>query len=92
MENIYVGPLTERLVSAIAIQNKDATPFDVQKTSIGQVEDPTVEFPPPRTAVLDAVDLEERIRRELRFVGLLPEDEVCSILHQLFGRHSHSVV
>lgn len=81
MENVYLGPLSERLVSAVAVQNKDAQDgpsADGDGKWAAETAEIVPEYPPPRTTVLDAVELEERVRRELRFVGLLAEDDVRS--------------
>lgn len=47
---------------------------DGQGTAGGQADGSGAE----RRNQLDAVDLEERIKRELRFIGILPDEDVSS--------------
>jgi transcriptional adapter 3 len=77
MENVFVGPLTERVVAALAfgceedrsqLANSEMRGKDASGDARGEKEE--------RKAI-DAVELEERIKKELRFIGILGEDEVC---------------
>ncbi|GAA5931507.1 histone acetyltransferase NGG1 [Sporobolomyces koalae] len=125
-ENIFLGPLSERLMSALALEEgakllyRGADELDslglvgmetLNGATIVGSQQPTQapdqdehevdadgeeddeqqqqqqpqqrtkvdgpkELQPPKKIEMDAVDLEERIKRELRFIGLLPEEEV----------------
>ena len=82
-ENVFLGPLSERLVAALAFQEegeesdedaqdaerlKDEQRFKKQQGMDGALVD--------RRGQMDAVELEERIKRELRFIGILPDEDV----------------
>ncbi|GAA6026902.1 hypothetical protein JCM8097_005949 [Rhodosporidiobolus ruineniae] len=69
MENVFLGPLSERLMAALAVEDGGG---------VGEAfeEPPQEDGPVPPKLPMDAVDLEERIKRELRFIGILPEEEV----------------
>ncbi|GAA5825442.1 hypothetical protein JCM3770_000809 [Rhodotorula araucariae] len=65
-ERVFLGPLSERLVAALAIE-----PGPVAG------DQPATEDGPPQPRLqMDAVDLEERVKRELRYLGVLPDEEV----------------
>lgn len=72
-EVVSLGPLSERLVSALAFTEPGIEDDDANGTSKMDSRD---EQTAQSTMQLDAVDLEERIKRELRFIGVLPEDDV----------------
>lgn len=74
-----MGPLSERLVAALAFveggeEGEEEEEVRVVKDNDGSVDG--VVLPRPKGATIDAVDLEERIKRELRFIGILPEEDV----------------
>ncbi|KAK4053714.1 Transcriptional regulator [Microbotryomycetes sp. JL201] len=76
VEHVTLGPLSERLVAALAF---DEGGDDEDSNDDGRengVSDGTGAVIPDRRTIVDAVELEERIKRELRFIGLLPEDDV----------------
>ncbi|BGP13999.1 hypothetical protein JCM10213_005585 [Rhodosporidiobolus nylandii] len=74
MESVFLGPLSERLMAALAIEQDSAATIEGEddELRVGRAQ----EGPVPPKLQLDAVDLEERIKRELRFIGILPEEEV----------------
>lgn len=77
MENVYLGPLSERLLAALAFdqggQEGDLEEEEVKMlASLGMTEAPSRSG---KMVGMDAVDLEERIKKELRFIGILPEEE-----------------
>lgn len=82
MENVFLGPLSERLVAAMAFEEE------------GDVEDGELEENVERgenagllmlgRGNMDAVELEERIKSELKFIGILGEEEVCSLFFDAF--------
>lgn len=83
MESIFVGPLTERLVSALVFDGN--FPFEDEEMSNGvKVEKPVEE----EGEELDNVELEERIRKELRFIGILEEDVSSCSVHYFEGLFS----
>ncbi|BGP38065.1 Transcriptional regulator [Rhodotorula kratochvilovae] len=67
-ESVFLGPLSERLVAALAVE-PGAPAGD-------RSEDAEGDGPPQPRLQMDAVDLEERVKRELRYLGVLPEEEV----------------
>jgi transcriptional adapter 3 len=91
-ENIYMGPLAERLVSALAkpsagkevqLPNGHSDPASSSTSQPFQPATADLEMAPPPSnsaqsqpldapAPLDAVELEDRIKRELRFIGIFP--------------------
>ncbi|KAK4058888.1 Transcriptional regulator [Microbotryomycetes sp. JL221] len=90
-ENVSLGPLSERLVAALAFNqpgqddedsgeggsgSDDARsrPNGVNGIHTGNHDETNAMV--DRSTNLDAVELEDRIKRELKFIGLLPEDEV----------------
>jgi hypothetical protein len=107
-ENIFLGPLSERLVSALALEEgaklglssrgggggrmkpEDEEEAIVRGYDEDEEEDVDAEGEEENDeggvrlkmqqgkVEMDAVDLEERIKRELRFIGLLPEEEVSA--------------
>ncbi|GAA5866013.1 hypothetical protein JCM8547_002914 [Rhodosporidiobolus lusitaniae] len=70
-ENVFLGPLSERLIAAMAFEEGGSGLYGEEDEGGQEGEDGPV---PPRLP-LDAVDLEERIKKELRFIGLLPEED-----------------
>lgn len=77
MEDVYVGPLTERLMSALAFDHEDGSGGAVwAEEKENELVEGSVEERKPSKPALDAVDLEERIKRELRFIGILGEEDV----------------
>jgi transcriptional adapter 3 len=77
-ESVFLGPLSERLVAALAVDPSAGTGWD-EENGGGEpawLQQQTEEGPVPPKLPMDAVDLEERIKRELRFIGLLPDEEV----------------
>ncbi|KAM0792200.1 hypothetical protein ACM66B_004897 [Microbotryomycetes sp. NB124-2] len=83
-EHVTLGPLSERLVAALAFDEggDEEEELDGAEGRVnGQIDrrsavtDRGIVVPDKRT-IVDAVELEERIKRELRFIGLLPEDDV----------------
>lgn len=81
MENVYLGPLSERLLAALAFdqggQEGDLEEEEFKMlASLGMTEAPSRSG---KMVGMDAVDLEERIKKELRFIGILPEEEVSWI-------------
>lgn len=110
-ENIFLGPLSERLMSALALEEGakllsmsrgiggDEEGGEGEEGNVEEVEEEEVDAEGEldegdgergiggnarggieAKVEMDAVDLEERIKRELRFIGLLPEEEVSSPL------------
>ncbi|GAA5903899.1 Ada3 domain-containing protein [Sporobolomyces salmoneus] len=107
-ENIFLGPLSERIMSALAFEesvnlglldgsgngngregsvegDEEENGFrgggrdgdDEDAEGEDDMEDGMAGMASAGEKVeMDAVDLEERIKRELRFIGLLPEEEV----------------
>ncbi|GAA5970153.1 hypothetical protein JCM11641_000291 [Rhodosporidiobolus odoratus] len=73
MENVFLGPLSERLMAALAV---DENGYGASAVDGDDDLRATERGPVPPKLPMDAVDLEERIKRELRFIGILPEDEV----------------
>ena len=83
-ENVFLGPLSERLVAALDFHEpgKEGNDDDEEDADIKM---DTGESDAVRIAgqiPLDAVDLEERIKRELRFIGILPEEDVRDFRRQ----------
>ncbi|KAM0754110.1 hypothetical protein T439DRAFT_353844 [Meredithblackwellia eburnea MCA 4105] len=70
MENIFLGPLSERLVAALSFEEGGDLSDPRDKVSRDD------EGLPTKLAIMDAVDLEERIKKELRFIGILGEEDV----------------
>lgn len=70
-ESIYLGPLSERLVAAMVFE-EPGEGGELEE----QVEEDGAEDGRGTGKVLDAVELEERVKGEMRFVGLLGEGEV----------------
>lgn len=75
-----MGPLSERLVAALAFVEGGEEGDDEEDRVVKDSSVDEVVLPRPKGAVIDAVDLEERIKRELRFIGILPEDDVSRFL------------
>ena len=85
MENVYCGPLTERLMSALQFTNEEPMDSVLQGglLSNGKSVRRDVEMNDEDGAgkvknELDAIKLEERIKAELRFIGIVPTEEVSS--------------
>lgn len=73
--DVTLGSLSERIVTAL-IEEGVIVDARVDDTSdMSQSSHPVPPLPPPRTRG-DMLELEERIKEELRFVGLLGDDEV----------------
>ena len=70
MEHVFLGPLSERLVAALAFQD------DGEMTDPREKVDRDDEGASVKLAIMDAVDLEERVKKELRFIGILGEEDV----------------
>ncbi|KAI5476233.1 hypothetical protein MNV49_007933 [Pseudohyphozyma bogoriensis] len=70
-ENVFLGPLSERLIAALALEEG----VD-ESVELSDKVDRDEELEPQKSDVLDAVDLEDRIKRELKFIGLVGEEEV----------------
>lgn len=82
-EHVFLGPLSERLVAAMEFHEPgkegDDDDSDDELSAKMEVGDGDA----ARIAAhmsLDAVDLEDRIMRELRFIGVLPEEDVRRLL------------
>lgn len=73
-ENVFLGPLSERLMAALAVDESGGGDDDYGLMPLRGEDGPV----PPKLP-MDAVDLEERIKRELRFIGILPDEEVRSL-------------
>jgi hypothetical protein len=112
-ENIFLGPLSERLMSALAFEEgvklglrggaEDEEAIlrggdhddDAQVDADGEDENEDGAGgggTAGEKGDMDAYDLEERVKRELRFIGLLPEEEVSFLsfrvdVHNLTRRH-----
>jgi transcriptional adapter 3 len=85
-ENVYMGPLAERLIAAMTTSVLDvageepSTNGDIDMSQeipgLGAPPAPASESAQPAPSddapPLDAIDLEERLRRELRFLGVFP--------------------
>lgn len=71
-ENVFLGPLSERLMAALAVGEDGLVAVDDEDDDMVSAEDTAA---PPRLP-MDAVDFEERVKRELRYIGVLPEEEV----------------
>ncbi|KAK4698409.1 transcriptional adapter 3, partial [Phenoliferia sp. Uapishka_3] len=71
MEQIFLGPLSERLVAALAF-GEDGESSELKE----RVERDEEAVQSGKLAVMDAVDLEERVKKELRFIGILSEEDV----------------
>ncbi|GAA5845300.1 hypothetical protein JCM11251_006393 [Rhodosporidiobolus azoricus] len=77
MENVFLGPLSERLMAALAVDGGPGMGGDEDEgEALGNGASEGEEGAVPPKLQMDAVELEERIKRELRFIGLLPEEEV----------------
>ncbi|GAA5872461.1 hypothetical protein JCM3774_006829, partial [Rhodotorula dairenensis] len=73
-ENVFLGPLSERLMAALAVGEDGLVSVgggDADDDDAHSVDDGAY---PPKLP-MDAVDFEERVKRELRYIGILPEDE-----------------
>lgn len=97
-ESVTLGPLSERLVAALAFdeggvesdgesgagaenveQGHNGANGIESKVSTGAEDVQTAQIngiATEKRITLDAVELEERVKRELRFIGLLPEEDV----------------
>lgn len=82
-EHVFLGPLSERLVAALEFHepgkegeddNDEEDDEVALKMDIGEGDAARI----AAHMSLDAVDLEERIKRELRFIGVLPEEDVSA--------------
>ncbi|GAA6001026.1 hypothetical protein JCM10207_007380 [Rhodosporidiobolus poonsookiae] len=71
-ENVFLGPLSERLMAALAVDDGAFGELDEDDEDVPRGDE---DAPVPPRLPMDAVDLEERIKRELRFIGILPEEE-----------------
>lgn len=71
-ENVFLGPLSERLMAALAVGEDGLVNVEDEDDDSHAIEDGSY---PPKLP-MDAVDFEERVKRELRYIGILPEDEV----------------
>ncbi|KWU46526.1 hypothetical protein RHOSPDRAFT_11316, partial [Rhodotorula sp. JG-1b] len=71
-ENVFLGPLSERLMAALAVGEDGLVNVEDDDDDSHSIEDGSY---PPKLP-MDAVDFEERVKRELRYIGILPEDEV----------------
>jgi hypothetical protein len=65
-ENVHLGPLTERLMAAL----NEGGMADL----VGDVAVDETDAAAGTAAPMDAVDLEDRLKRELRFLGVFPTD------------------
>jgi hypothetical protein len=78
----YCGPLTERILAALMeediITGSDLDPSDSEDSGIDVSGSPTHE----KTKV-EMQSIEDRVRQELHFIGLLDDEEVgeCGICH-----------
>ncbi|BGP53910.1 Transcriptional regulator [Rhodotorula sphaerocarpa] len=72
-ENVFLGPLSERLLAALAVGEDGLVAVD-DEDDVGRPAEDGAAL--PAKYPMDAVDLEERIKRELRYIGILPEEEV----------------
>lgn len=80
MESVFVGPLTERLISALAFTAEEYDPEVLQEEEpkikeldeTGLADEERDRF----RSDLDAVELEERIKKELRFIGIVGDEDV----------------
>ncbi|GAA5947300.1 hypothetical protein JCM3775_004167 [Rhodotorula graminis] len=73
-ESIFLGPLSERLMAALAIEPGLAA---TGSGGAGAVDDTDKDDGEPQPKMpIDAVDLEERVKRELRYLGVLPDEDV----------------
>lgn len=78
MENVFMGPLSERLIAALAFEEGG------EQEELKEMPMETDELVlATKHQQLDAHDLEERVKRELMFIGILPEDDVRSHILQL---------
>ena len=68
-EDVYLGPLGERLIAALEFDSNT----DVDKRYLEHKQESLSALYRANT---DSLDLEERIKRELHFVGLIEEEEV----------------
>ncbi|GJN88461.1 hypothetical protein Rhopal_001427-T1 [Rhodotorula paludigena] len=76
-ENVFLGPLSERLMAALAVGGSSAAGALEDEGANGAGEGAGDDAAPPQPKLqLDAVDLEERVKRELRYLGVLPDEEV----------------
>lgn len=80
MENVYLGPLSERLLAALAFEEKGQE-GDLEEEETRMLKALGGETPSRagKMVGMDALDLEERIKRELRFIGILPDEDVSWI-------------
>lgn len=78
MENVYGGPLTERLIAALAFEHESAG-MDFDMSEKRESLHGGVAIRSMSKMGIDAVELEERIKKELRFIGILGEEDAsCS--------------
>ena len=77
--DISIQPLDERLISAFIAEGVLAK----QAATVEEDEGGEPGVAAVRRTVGDHLDFEERIRRELRFIGLASEDEVCAFCGNL---------
>ncbi|KAI8447238.1 histone acetyltransferases subunit 3-domain-containing protein, partial [Phakopsora pachyrhizi] len=81
-EKIGVGPLTERLISLIQPLPLEANIHSISAVTGKPISNKSEQalVAPPRLDLyvhqLDSVDLEERVMRELRHIGIMSSDEV----------------
>lgn len=81
-ENVYVGPLTERLVAALALNGFSGGGGGAGGGPLAlgpkETEEPAAEtlLYSSGAGAVDAVELEDRVKRELRFIGVLGDEEV----------------
>lgn len=74
-ESVFLGPLSERLMAALAIEPGLAASGSGGAAGAADDTDKDDGEPQPKMPI-DAVDLEERVKRELRYLGVLPDEDV----------------
>ena len=74
-ESVFLGPLSERLMAALAIEPGLAASGSGAAAGAADDTDKDDGEPQPKMPI-DAVDLEERVKRELRYLGVLPDEDV----------------
>lgn len=85
-ENVFLGPLSERLLAALAVGEDGLVAVD-DEDDVGRPAEDGAAL--PAKYPMDAVDLEERIKRELRYIGILPEEEVRLLQLSVLASRAH---
>lgn len=69
MERMHVGPLAERLLASLTVPQLGELTNASAVTNNGQLANGEASLPPDN---MDAVELEDRVKRELKYLGVVP--------------------